>query len=177
LTRQAAQAPAGCEGLFFLPYLTGERTPHADPYARGGWIGVTARTSRNELIRSVMEGATFAMNDTVSIFRGRGVTPREIRLSGGGARSAFWRQLQADIYGTTCATVRTEEGPAYGVAILAAVGTGEYKSVPEACRAIIKVTRTIKPNAATHRHYARAFDEYRRLYPALKAEFPRMAGL
>jgi len=177
LTRQAARAPAGCEGLFFLPYLTGERTPHADPFARACWIGIHARTTRNELIRSVMEGAVFAMNDVVTILRRRGVRPRQIRLSGGGARSALWRQMQADVYGTTCVTVRTEEGPAYGAAILAAVGTGRFASVPEACAAIVKVTRTIRPRPARRRAYARCYQQYRRLYPALKAEFPRMARL
>jgi len=177
LTRAAAKAPLGCEGLFWLPYLTGERTPHADPFARAGWVGITARTGRNELVRSVMEGATFAMTDIVTIFRGRGIRPREIRLSGGGARSAFWRQIQADIYGATCATVRTEEGPAYGAAILAAVGTGRFKSVPEACQAIVKVTRTVRPAAAARKAYARHYAEYVRLYPALREEFPRMARL
>ena len=177
LDAQAAKAPPGCEGLFFLPYLTGERTPHADPHARAGWVGITARTSRNELVRAVMEGATFAMNDALTAFRERGVRPSEIRLSGGGARSPFWRQMQADIYGSTCATVHSEEGPAYGVAILAAVGTGAYKSVPQACDAIIKLNRTIRPRPAARKVYARAYQQYRRLYPALKEEFPRLAAL
>ena len=177
LTRQAAYAPAGCEGLFWLPYLTGERTPHADPCARACWIGLTARTSRNELVRSVMEGATFAMNDALTIFRGRGLRPREIRLSGGGARSEFWRQLQADVYGSTCTTVRTEEGPAYGAAILAAVGAGQYKSVPQACSAIISTTRTIKPDPRAKRLYARYYRQYCQLYPALKDQFRAIAEL
>ncbi|GAH84907.1 unnamed protein product, partial [marine sediment metagenome] len=177
LDRQAAKAHPGCGGLFFLPYLTGERTPHADPAARGGWIGITARTTRSELIRSVMEGATFAMNDALTILRQRGVRPRQVRLSGGGARSAFWRQMQADIYGATCAAVRTEEGPAYGAAILAAVGTGRYASVPQACEAIVRITSAIKPDPAAKRAYARCYRQYRRLYPALKEEFPRMAKL
>ncbi|MDY7010013.1 MAG: xylulokinase [Planctomycetota bacterium] len=175
--RQAARVRAGCDGLFFLPYLTGERTPHADPLARGGWIGITARTTRGQLIRSVMEGATFAMNDALTILRARGVRPRQIRLSGGGARSALWRQMQADIYGSTCVTVRTEEGPAYGAAILAAVGAGKYNSVPQACRTIVKTTQTIKPDPETRRAYARYYRQYRRMYPALKQEFPRMAEL
>jgi len=177
LTRAAAKAPIGCEGLFWLPYLTGERTPHADPCARACWIGIHSRTTRSELIRSVMEGATFAMNDAMTILRRRGLKARQVRLSGGGARSKFWRQMQADIYGRTCAIVRTEEGPAYGAAILAAVGTGAYKRVPEACKAIIKVTRTIKPDPAARKRYARHYDQYRRLYPALKDEFPRLAEL
>ena len=101
---------------------------------------------------------------------------REIRLSGGGARSGFWRQMQADVYGAVCMTVRTEEGPAYGAAILAAVGTGAYGSVPEACDAIIRTTRTIRPNPAAKRAYADRYRQYRRLYPALKQEFSRLAG-
>ena len=124
-----------------------------------------------------MEGATFAMNDALTILRARGLKARQVRLSGGGAHSAFWRQMQADIYGSTCATVRTEEGPAYGVAILAAVGTGAYSSVPQACEAIVKVTRTIKPKAAARRAYAGLYKQYTRFYPALKAEFPRLGRL
>ena len=177
LDAQAAEAPAGCEGLFWLPYLTGERTPHADPMAKACWIGIHSRTTRNELVRAVMEGATFAMNDAVTILRGRGLPIRQIRLSGGGARSAFWRRLQADIYGTTCVTINAEEGPAYGVALLAAVGTGRFENIREACKAAIKITRTVKPNAKTKKLYAQYYAEYRRLYPALKDEFARIARL
>ncbi len=177
LATLAAKAGTGSGGLFFLPYLTGERTPHADPLARGGWIGLTARTTRNELIRSVMEGVTFAMNDALTILRNRGIRPRQIRLSGGGARSALWRRMQADIYGSTCVTIRTEEGPAYGAAILAAVGTGRYASVPQACETIVKTTQTIKPSPVAKRAYARYYKQYRRLYPALKNEFPLIAKL
>ena len=177
LTAKAAEAPPGCEGLLFLPYLTGERTPHADPLAKACWVGIHSRTGRNELIRSVLEGATFAMNDVVSILRSRSLPIRQIRLSGGGARSGFWRQLQADVYGTTCVTINAEEGPAYGVALLAAVGTGAFKDVPEACRATIKITRTIKPVARMKRLYARYYDQYVKLYPALKERFAAIAGL
>jgi len=177
LTQQAAAAPAGCEGVFWLPYLTGERTPHADPLARACWIGIHSRTTRNELVRSVMEGATFAMNDAVQLLRRQGLDIRQIRLSGGGARSAFWRQLQADIYGVNCATINAEEGPAYGVALLAAVGTGRFKDIREACKAAIKITRTIRPNARARKLYADYYAQYRRLYPALKGEFPRIAAL
>jgi xylulokinase len=177
LTAQAAAAPVGCEGLFFLPYLTGERTPHADPYARACWIGIHSRTTRNELIRSVMEGATFAMNDAVTILRDRGLKIRQIRLSGGGARSEFWRQLQADVYGVPCVTINAEEGPAYGVALLAAVGAGAFGNVAEACRAGITVTRTIRPQPGSARRYGELYAQYRRLYPALKGEFRRIAEL
>ncbi|MBI5724761.1 MAG: xylulokinase [Planctomycetes bacterium] len=177
LTARAAKAPAGCEGVFWLPYLTGERTPHADPLARACWIGVNSRTTRAELIRSVLEGATFAMNDAVSLLRRRGMKIRQIRLSGGGARSEFWRQLQADIYGSTCATINSQEGPAYGVALLAAVGTGRFKDIRQACRACIKITRTIKPKPSAKALYAKYYRQFRRLYPALKDEFGNIADL
>ncbi len=177
LTAQAAQAPAGCEGLFWLPYLTGERTPHGDPNAKACWIGIHSRTSRNELVRSVLEGATFGMNDAVQLLKKRGLNIRQIRLSGGGARSKFWRQLQADIYGTTCLTINAEEGPAYGGALLAATGCGEFASIKEACKSAIKITRTIKPVPASKRQYAKLYAEYVRLYPALADEFQMIAKL
>jgi len=178
LTAQAAGAPAGCEGLFWLPYLTGERTPHADPNAKACWIGIHSRTTRSELVRAVMEGATFAMNDVVTLLReDQGMRIRQIRLSGGGARSAFWRQMQADIYGVTCATINTEEGPAYGAALLASVGAGEYGHIRQAVKAGIKITRTIKPIAANKRLYAKYYAQYRMLYPALKDQFASIAEL
>ena len=124
-----------------------------------------------------MEGATFAMNDAVTILRDRGLKIRQIRLSGGGARSAFWRQLQADVYRATCVTINAEEGPAYGVALLAAVGAGAFRNVAEACQAGIRVTRTIRPQPRLARRYEELYAQYRRLYPALKDEFRRIAEL
>jgi len=177
LTAAASAAPAGCEGVYWLPYLTGERTPHPDPSARAGWIGVHSRTGRNELIRAVMEGATFAMGDVVDLMRARGVKIQQVRLSGGGARSQFWRQLQADIYGSSCATINSEEGPAYGASLLAAVGAGEYRDIRQACAAAVKVVRTIKPDAKTKRLYQKLHEQYDRLYPALAEEFQRMSKL
>ena len=120
LTAQAAQAPPGSEGLFFLPYLTGERTPHADPDARGAWVGMSLRHGKSHFARSVMEGATFAMRDCLELIRKMEIPVEQIRLSGGGARSQFWKQLQADIYGQQVVTINAEEGPAFGVALLAA---------------------------------------------------------
>ncbi|MFP4052650.1 MAG: xylulokinase [Phycisphaerae bacterium] len=177
LTAMAEKAPAGSEGLFWLPYLTGERTPHADPDARACWIGIHSRTTKAELVRSLLEGVTFAMNDAVTILENRGVPIRQIRLSGGGARSEFWRQLQADVYGKTCVTINSEEGPAYGVALLAAVGTGHYSSVPQACKEAISITRTVKPAAKQKRLYAKLYEQYQRLYPALAGEFKNIAKL
>ncbi|HUT59138.1 MAG TPA: xylulokinase [Phycisphaerae bacterium] len=177
LDLQAAAAPPGCEGLFWLPYLTGERTPHADPLARACWIGIQSRTTRSELVRSVIEGATFAMNDAVRVLIECGLPIRQIRLSGGGARSPLWRRIQADVYGVPCVTLNTEEGPAFGAAILAAVGTGRFKSVREACRAGVRIKRTIRPDPSRKKLYAKCYEQYRRLYPALSPEFAHISAL
>jgi xylulokinase len=177
LTDEAEKAPAGCEGVFWLPYLTGERTPHADPLARACWIGLHSRTTRFELVRSVMEGATLGMNDAVTILRQRGLGIRQVRLSGGGARSGFWRQLQANIYGADCVTINSEEGPAYGAALLASVGAGQFKDIREACDAAIRIVRTVRPQVKLKKLYARHYEQYRRLYPALKDEFAHIASL
>ena len=175
LTAEASEAPPGCEGLYFLPYLTGERTPHADPHARGAWIGLSLRHGRGHLVRSVMEGATYAMRDSLEIVKEMKVPIREIRVSGGGARSQFWRQMQADIYGQKVVTINAEEGPAYGVALLAAVGTGAYKNVAEACSAAINVVSQTAPNAKTKRAYNRAYPLYGQLYGSLKDDYAAIA--
>ncbi len=177
LTAQAAAAPPGSEGLFFLPYLSGERTPHADPYARGAWVGLTLRHGRAHLIRSVMEGATYALRDSLEIIQAQQVPIREIRLSGGGARSAFWRQMQADIYGRKVATINAQEGPAYGAALLAAAGTGAYRDVVEACAATIRVVQHTPPAAKAMKAYAAAYPLYGRLYRSLKEDMRAIAAL
>lgn len=175
LTAQAAQAPAGSEGLFFLPYLTGERTPHADPNARGAWIGLSLRHEKSHLTRSVMEGATFAMRDCLELIREMNIPVEQIRLSGGGARSQFWKQLQADIYGQTVVTINAEEGPAYGVALLAAAGTGAYSDVVEACNATIRIVTETKPCETAKSTYNRAFPIYQQLYQSLKNDYQSIA--
>jgi xylulokinase len=177
ISAQAAEAPAGSEGLYFLPYLTGERTPHADPYARAAWIGLTPRHGRPHLARSVIEGVTYAMRDCLEVIEGMDIPVREVRLGGGGARSPFWRQLQADIYGKRCVTTNATEGPAFGVALLAAVGTGAYKDVVEACKATIQVTGETKPDAKAKKSYDRFYPGYGRLYRSLREDFQAIAGL
>lgn len=177
ITAEAESAPAGSEGLYFLPYLTGERTPHADPDARGAWIGLSLRHGRPHLARAVMEGATYAMRDCLEIIQEMSIPVREIRLSGGGARSQFWRQLQADIYGRQVVTINAEEGPAYGVALLAAAGTGEFKSVVEACSATIRVVSKTPANAAAKKQYARLYPTYGQLYRSLQNDFGTIAQL
>ena len=177
LVGQAATAPAGCEGLFFLPYLTGERCPHPDPNARGGWIGLTARTSRAMLIRSLMEGVTFGMRDALEIMRQMNVPVAQVRASGGGARSPFWRQLQADVYQTPIVLTNAMEGPAYGVALLAGVGTGVWSSVEEACKRSIKQTEKVAPNKKSAAGYDKFFRTYDKLYGDLKERYTEMAAL
>jgi xylulokinase len=177
LTAEASSALAGSEGLFFLPYLTGERTPHADPYARGAWVGLSPRHTRGHLVRAVMEGVTFAMRDSLELIRGLGVPIREVRASGGGARSDFWRQMQADVYGCPVVTTTASEGPAFGVALLAAVGTGAFKDVAEACSATINITGRTKPIKRAKETYDRAYPVFGRLYRSLKGDFAEMATL
>jgi len=177
LIEEAAKAPAGCEGLFFQPYLTGERCPYANPHARGGWIGLTARHDRPAMIRSLLEGVTFGMADALDVMSEMGIRISTVRLSGGGARSKFWRQLQADIYNKPVATINAEEGPAYGVAILAGVGTGVWSSVPQACKAIIRETQRLKPTAKTAKLYKAHHEQYTRLYQALESEYDQIASL
>jgi len=177
MSAAAAQAPPGSEGLYFLPYLTGERTPHCDPYARGAWVGLSLRHGRPHLIRSVMEGATYAMRDSLEIIQQMNIPITEIRVSGGGARSEFWRQLQADIYGQDVCTTNSDEGPAYGVALLAAVGTGAYADVVEACSATIQITGRTATCPESKIAYDRAWPMYGRLYRSLSQDFPQLCEL
>ncbi len=177
LTDEAALAGPGCEGLVFLPYLTGERTPHFDPFARGGWVGLTVRHGREHLIRSVLEGATFAMRDCLELVREMGVDLSQIRLSGGGARNPLWKQIQADIYGQDVVTINASEGPAFGVALLAQVGTGGFSTVAEACDATIQVVETTAMVPESKAIYDRLYPIYRQVYQDLKGTFRKMAEL
>ncbi|HET6246914.1 MAG TPA: xylulokinase [Tepidisphaeraceae bacterium] len=177
LIARAAAAPAGSEGLFFLPYLTGERCPHPDPTARGGWIGLTARTTRDMLIRSLLEGVTFGMRDALEIMRGMNVVCAQVRASGGGARSAFWRQLQADIYNLPLVLTNAAEGPAYGVALLAGVGTGVWSNVEQTAKACIKQTEKIAPNKKSAAFYEPRYRIFEKLYFDLKERSAEIAKL
>jgi xylulokinase len=177
LTAEAAESPAGAQGLFWLPYLMGERTPHLDATARGGWIGLTNRHTRADLIRAVIEGVSYSQRDCLDIVASLGVPLRSVRASGGGAKSAFWRQLLADILGHRVVTLETQEGSAYGAALLALAGTGAYGSVPEVCRNAIRETESVSPRAAETAYYAKAHGVYQALYPALKPIFGSIAEL
>jgi xylulokinase len=177
LIQEAARAPTGSEGLLFLPYLMGERAPHLDPNARGGWIGLTARHDRAALIRAVLEGVTYSLRDCVELFHEAGVPLSDVRASGGGARSAFWRQLLADVFGLPVATLEIAEGPAYGAALLAGVGAGVYPDVERACAQTLREGSRTVPDTARHATYSAYYDLYRALYPALKEHFGRLAAL
>src|SRR6478672_3277396 len=171
LTEEAAVTPPGAEGLFFLPYLAGERTPHADPLARGAFVGLTLKHGRGHLVRSIMEGVTYSLRDCLAIIEEQGVSVKQIRASGGGARSSFWRQMQADVLNKTVVSMAADEGPAYGVALLAAVGAGEFKDVAEACDATIKTKGQTKPVTATRTFYDSGFPLYQKLYHSLREDF------
>ncbi len=176
LSKEAAATPVGAEGLYFLPYLSGERTPHADPFARGCFIGLTLAHSRGHMTRAIMEGVAHSLRESLAIFDELGVPVKQIRASGGGSRSPFWRQIQADAFGRKAATINSEEGPAYGVALLAAVGAGEYKNVVEACTATIRVVSETTPDRKAQKIYDRAFPIYQQLYQSLKNDFRKIGA-
>jgi xylulokinase len=177
LTDEAALAGPGAEGLFFLPYLTGERTPHFDPHAKGAWIGLTVRHGRPHLIRSILEGSTYAMRDSLELIRAMGTPIGQIRVSGGGARNPLWRQIQADIYGHAVHTLQAAEGPAFGAALLAQVGTGGFASVPEACDATIRLAERTDVDPKVRAFYDRAYTIYRRLYLELRDSYAAISAL
>lgn len=168
ILREAEQAPAGSDGLIFLPYLMGERTPHLDPQARGMWFGLTAGHTRAHLIRSILEGVAFSLRDSLEIFDDLKIPVSQIRVSGGGSRSFLWRQIQADIYRHEVVSLREAEGSAFGAAMLAGVASQEYSSVEEAASQAIQVKEQVLPHAGLAQLYDRQYEVYRRLYPAVR---------
>ncbi|HTP36258.1 MAG TPA: xylulokinase [Candidatus Acidoferrales bacterium] len=177
LTAEAANSPTGAQGLFWLPYLMGERTPHLDATIRGGWIGLTARHKRADLIRAVIEGVSYSQRDCLDIIEDLGVAVNSVRASGGGAQSAFWRRLLAGILHKRVVTLETQEGSAYGAALLALVGTGAFSNVPEVCRAAVRETDSISPDAGEAAFYEKAHRVYQAMYPALKPICQQIAAL
>ncbi|MBN1857595.1 xylulokinase [Candidatus Bipolaricaulota bacterium] len=169
LTREASHVPVGSNGLLFLPYLTGERTPYADARARGAFVGLTVRHDRAALARAVLEGVSFGLREGLELLSAAGVDKTcEIRISGGGARSSCWRQILSDVLGRELVLVNTLEGAAYGTALLAGVGAGIWASVDEACSATIKVKGRIEPERESTGRYEQVFSLYKELYPALR---------
>ncbi len=175
LIEEAETVPAGSEGLQFLPYLTGERTPHPDPLARGAWIGLTIRHGRGHLTRALLEGVAFGLKDSFTLIREAGLGEiRQVRASGGGTKSALWRQILASVLEAELVTVNTTEGAAYGAALLAAVGAGAWPDVPTACAEAVQLTGRVAPDPVQVEAYRRAYPIYRELYPALRASFAKM---
>lgn len=177
LSEQADNVEPGCEGLIFLPYLTGERTPYPDPMARGAFFGITLRHQKAHFVRAVMEGVAYGLRDSFTILDGMKVPIHQVRASGGGARSAVWRQMQADVSGRDHVMINVDEGPAFGVALLAGVGTGFYGSVEEACRATIKVVLSTLPDKSAHAQYNRYYEVYRNLYGSLRKDFAKVSEI
>ena len=174
LLAPAAEVPPGGEGLLFLPYLTGERTPHPDPLARGAFVGLTVRHTLPHLTRAVLEGVAFGLRDSFELIKSVGATGQspvqinQVRISGGGAQSSLWRQILADVLNVELATVNTTEGAAYGAALLAGVGAGVWPDVDAACRATVKLTGSTAPQPEIVPRYEQSYALYRQLYPALK---------
>jgi xylulokinase len=175
LLAPATDVPPGSEGLLFLPYLTGERTPHPDPLARGAFVGLTVRHTQAHLTRAILEGVAFGLRDSFELIKSAGLAEiRQVRVSGGGARSALWRQILADVLNVELVTVNTTEGAAYGAALLAATGAGVYPDVDSACAATIRLTGRTAPGPARVA-YQDLYPLYRDLYPALRASFHAVA--
>jgi xylulokinase len=169
MTAEAAVAPPGSDGVLWAPYLMGERTPHLDPHARAALVGLTASHTRGHIVRAILEGVAFSLKDSFSIFDEMRVPVGTVRLGGGGARSALWRQIQSDVYGYPTEIVEAEEGAAYGAALLAGVGGGVWRTVEDACDAVVRVASTVQPNAEAGAVLAKQYERFRRLYPALRA--------
>ncbi|EIV99411.1 xylulokinase [Thermoanaerobacter siderophilus] len=173
LLEEAARVKAGSGGLIFLPYLMGERTPHSDPYARGCFIGLNMTHNRGHMTRAILEGVAFGLRDSLEIIKELNIPVNEVRVSGGGAKSKLWRQILADVFGVRVDMVNATEGPAFGAAIMAAVGYGIFKDVEEACSTLIKVTDSVYPIEENKDKYNEVYTVYKDLYYLLKNTFKR----
>lgn len=177
LAAEAEAAPPGSEGLIFLPYLSGERTPHLDPHARGGFIGLTARHGRAHMSRAVMEGVVYSLRQAVEIMQGLGVETGEVRATGGGAKGALWRELQADIYGLPVYRTTIDEGPAYGAALLGGIASGVYADVEEASARVMLREEVTEPEPGRKRTYDAYSEVYETLYPQTQQAMHRLSEL
>ena len=175
LLHEAEPVPAGSEGLQFLPYLSGERTPYPDPLARAAWVGLTLRHGRGHMTRALLEGVSFGLKDIFSLIQQAGLGEiRQVRASGGGTKGALWRQILASVLEAELVTVNTSEGAAFGAALLAGVGAGAWASVPAACAAAVRLTGSTPPDPGQMEAYRKAYPLYRELYPALKPGFDKI---
>lgn len=177
LDKEAETVPIGANKLIYLPYLMGERTPHLDANARGVFFGLSAIHTKKDMLRAIMEGVTYSLADCMNVFGEMDITFNSMMACGGGGTSPLWRQMLADLYNCPVQTVKSKEGPALGVGILAAVGAGLYSSVPEACGEIIKKDKTQLPIEDNVKEYSKYYELYKEIYPALKSGFKRLANL
>lgn len=177
ITGKAATAPLGSEGLLFLPYLTGERTPHADPHARGVFMGLGLRHTKAHLARAIMEGVCYGMRDSLEILREMELPIDEVRNTGGGARSAFWRQMQSDVFRTPLVAMAIDEGAAFGAALLGGVAGEVWPDVPAACAATVRTREPVHPDRKSSARYNKYYPVYRGLYRSLKRHFARAARI
>ncbi len=177
LLSEADSVPGGSEGLQFLPYLSGERTPYPDPLARGAFIGLTLRHGRGHMTRALLEGVSFGLKDSFTLIQNAGLGDiKQVRASGGGTKGALWRKILASVLEAELVTVNTTEGAAFGAALLAAVGAGIWPDVPTACREAIKITGSTLPDTSLVETYRKTYRLYRDLYPALKSSFEKMGA-
>lgn len=174
--QKASESPIGCNKLIYLPYLMGERTPHLDPACRGVFFGLSAMHKKKDMIRAVMEGVSYSLKECLEILKETGAGISDMTVCGGGAKSALWREMLADIYGCPIKTCRSKEGPALGAAILAAVGTGIYPSVREACSQMIHCASVTQPDIPRHDQYMKFYQIYLSLYPALHDIYQNLAN-
>ncbi len=177
LNKLAEKASPGAEGLLFLPYLSGERTPYSDPYARGMFFGISYIHGAGHFARAIMEGVSYSQLDCLNIMKELGIYSDKVVLFGGGAKSKLWRQIISDIFNTRIVTLNVEEGPAYGAAIIAGVGSGLYNDVREAVSLIIKETTETSPNSENTEKYLRYYKIYKSLYSNLKDDFRELAAI
>ena len=177
MDKEAEKVPVGANRLLYLPYLMGERTPHLDPDARGVFFGLSAMHTKRDILRAVMEGVSYSLRDCVEVFREMDINVSDMMACGGGGSSPLWRSMLADLYNCPVKTASSKEGPALGVALLAATGAGIYSSVPEACKAVVKTDKVQQPEAERVPEYEKYYKLYTEIYPALKAEFAKLAKM
>ena len=177
MNSEAEKVPIGSNGLIYLPYLMGERTPHLDPYARGVFFGLSASHTKRDMLRSVMEGVSYSLKDCIQVFREMNINISDMAVCGGGGNSPLWRSMLADLYGCPVKTMSSKEGPALGAALLAFVGAGVYSSVEEACEAVTANESVTRPNAENSKKYEKYYRIYQSLYPALKEQYKELSDI
>lgn len=175
MDKEAEKSPIGANRLLYMPYLMGERTPHLDPDARGAFIGLSAIHTRGDMIRAVLEGVCYSLKDCAEILKEMGICPDDMKLCGGGAKSLFWRKMLSDVYGINCSITECDEGPAFGAAILAMVGTGIYENVEKACSELVKIKSSSICDKALNKEYDSFYGIYKNLYSHLKDDFALLA--